>query len=100
MKVSKFVVLLCMMGIDQFLIFERLNQEIKVAAGHRLSIIDKENRTDLLGSKLESAPGTRAFVKQEDIVKNSSQMTESLTRLTRNMARNVDQSGQTIRSLG
>ncbi|OQV21753.1 putative Vesicle transport protein SEC20 [Hypsibius exemplaris] len=79
--------------------FKSLSQEITVAAGQRLSIIAKEDRDELMSGGLNSAPGTRGLVKQQDIVKTSSQVTETLHRMSRNIARNVDQSGEAIKSL-
>ena len=83
--------------------FVSLQSEIKSAVIQRLSILDKQERADLLSGASSvspsAAPGVRNYMDQEDLVKNSSRVTQDLTRMTKNLSRQVDQSGETIQTL-
>ncbi|GAV03405.1 hypothetical protein RvY_13833 [Ramazzottius varieornatus] len=83
--------------------FKTLNQEIKVAVGQRMLVLERNQRRELIGNAADSASssatGIRSFVKQEVLLQNNSEMTENLSRISRNIARQVEQSEDTIKTL-
>ena len=84
----------------------RLNQEIRSAVAQRLAILDKQQRSELLDnvlrspSAIESEPGARKLVGQEEILKGNSQLTENLSRIARNVQQKILQGAETNKTLG
>ncbi|XP_055346884.1 vesicle transport protein SEC20-like isoform X2 [Paramacrobiotus metropolitanus] len=92
--------------------FKTLQAEIRSAVVQRLAALDKQQRSELLdesggtnpsnsknSSDAKNNPGVRNYMTQAEMATASSQGTEDLVRIRRNLVRQVEQSGESIQTL-